>query len=81
MAHSYEQVDWFKYILKKYGGLGDCLHKYKKGLYCSSVHAMLNQAAVNDLKGESLPLAVNDLKGESLPLDFNLQDVTDTIEV
>ena len=41
----------------------------KKGLYCSSVHAMLNQAAVNDLKGESLPL------------DFNLQDITDTIEV
>ena len=27
-----------------------------KGLYCSSFHAMLKQAAVNDLKGESLPL-------------------------
>ena len=30
---------------------------------------MLNQAAVNDLKGESSPL------------EFNLQDVADTIEV
>ena len=29
---------------------------------------MLNQAAVNDLKGESFPL------------EFNLQDVTDTIQ-
>ena len=38
-------------------------------VYCSSVHAMLNQAAVNDLKGESSPL------------EFNLQDVADTIEV
>ena len=41
-------------------------------LFCSSgspVQAMLNQ------------IAVNDSKGESFPLDFNLQDVTCTIEV
>ena len=41
----------------------------EKGLHCSSIRAMLNQAAVNDLLGESLTL------------EFNLQDVTDTIEV
>ena len=41
----------------------------KKRLYRSSVHAMLNQAAVDNLKGEPLPL------------DFNLQDVICTIEV
>ena len=28
----------------------------KKELYCSSVHAMLNHAAVNDLLGEFLTL-------------------------
>jgi len=37
--------------------------------HCNSVQAMLNQTAVNDSKGESFPL------------DFNLQDVTHTIEV
>ena len=53
------------------GGRGECLYKYVRGIrfYCTSVQAMLNQTAVNDLKGESFPL------------DFNLQDVTHHIEV
>ena len=40
-----------------------------KRLNCSSVQAMLNQTAINDLKGESFLL------------DFNLKDVTYAIEV
>ena len=38
-------------------------------LNCSSLQAMSNQTAINDSKGESFPL------------DFNLKDVTYTIEV
>ena len=38
-------------------------------LNCSSVQAMSNQTAINDSKGESFPL------------DFNLKDVTYTIDV
>ena len=43
----------------------------EKGLLggCSSVQAMSNQTVTNDSKGESFPL------------DFNLKDVTYTIEV
>ena len=46
----------------------ECLGLFRR-LNCSSLQAMSNQTAINDSKGESFPL------------DFNLKDVTYTIEV
>ena len=45
------------------------IRKGFRRLNCSSIQAMLNQTASDDSKGESFPL------------DFNLKDVTSTIEV
>ena len=50
----------------------ECLYEWERAfrrLNCSSLQAMSNQTAINDSKGESFPL------------DFNLKDVTYTIEV
>ena len=46
----------------------------KKGIYCRRLSCSAVQATLNRT-------FASDSKGDSFPLDFNLQDVTHTIEV